>query len=266
MPYIQRDFSGKIVGVYSCPQQLQEGSCLTETELVADDHPELIEFKNNSPALAHVNMTAAECQRDSEDQKRTEQEILELQHLVLQHIQAWTELETALSALLYAALNIQPSSSLIAYAIYHSLTGFDARLNVVNNVIIQLLDENSELELLREHWPKLNTKIDAAKKGRNTVAHSTIQKLHYGTKPGKLRAVLSPLPFDVIRLQRKISEGKDPGLNVSQVQMLVNKAFKLAECIDSVNRVISNFHQFGKDTLPQTIPAVEARLKELCNL
>ena len=266
MPYVQRDPTGKIVCSATNPQPQQEGSCLTESEFLPDDHPEVIEFMKRFPMITQGHMTEEDFKREEEDQKRVDKEIPELQTLALAHISVWASLETALSALLYTALNIQPASSHIAYAIYYGLTGFDARLTVVNNVIIQLMNEKKELESLREHWEKLHKKIDIAKNRRNTVAHSTIQTLIYGSKPRKKRAVLSPLPFDVIRLQRKIEAGEDPGLDVNQFTTVVERAFKLAECIDSVNRVISNFHQYGKDTLLKTIPAVESRMKELNSL
>lgn len=262
MPYIARDFTGKIVGVYTCPQPQRDGTCLTEPDPLPADHPEIVEFMKGVPVITQAGMTEDDFRREREDHDRMEKEIPLLQNLVLQHMQAWTQLETALSSLLHAAINIQPPSSLIAYAIYYGLNGFDARLTVVNNTIIQLLDENKDLEQLRDHWTKIERKIVKAKFKRNSIAHGTIQKLIYG-KPRKRRAVLSPLPFDVIRINRAIKSGEDPGMPVNELEAAVARVANLAYCVDGINIAISGFHQAGKDTLLKTLPALEVRLKEI---
>jgi len=79
----------------------------------------------------------------------------------------------------------------------------------------------------------------------------------------KKRALLSPLPFDIIRINRKIKDGGDPGLSVNEFSTAVQKACGIAYCIDGVNNVIGEFHQFGNATLPKTIPVLESRLTAL---
>lgn len=264
MPYIERDFAGKIVGVYTNPQHRSDGTLRTEPDPVPDDYPEVVEFMKNMPVLTQAGMTEEDFRREAEDQKRVEEEIPQLQQLLLQHVNVWAEVETGLSALFYTILNIQPSSSHIAYAIYYGLTGFEARRAVVNNALIQLMDENKDLEELRKPWTTINEKLRRSQERRNTIAHSTIQTLIYGTKPNRRKhPLLSPLPFDVIRIGREIKQGNRPGMDVTEFNMAIKKASQVAQCINSISIVIANFLRFGKETLPKTRPELEFHLKAL---
>jgi len=257
--FVGRRPDGSIYGTWTC-RQPDDGDHPNVEEL-PDDHPEVVEFMKRVPTQAQ--MTAEDFRREKEDQERVDREIPQLQTFVHRHSQAWTELETALSALLYVSLNIQPKSSHIAYAVYYGLNGFNARQTVVNNTIIQLMDENKDLEPLRDPWAKIDKKLEDARRRRNTIVHGTVQTLIYGSRPRKKRALLSPLPFDAIRLNRKIKEGEDPGLNVNELSTSVQKVAKLSICIDAVNKVISGLHQSGKATLSKTIPELEASLTAL---
>jgi len=259
--FVGRRPDGTIYGTWTVRQpddEFHQGQ-----EELPDDHPDVIEFMKDVPTQAH--MTPDDFKREKEDQERVDKELPQLQALVQQHSQAWTELETALSALLYMTLNIQPKSSHIAYAIYYGLNGFDARQTVVNNAIIQLMDENKDLEPMRDLWTKLDKKLQDARGKRNTIVHGIVQTLIYGSKPRKKRAVLSPLPFDVIRIGRRIKLGEDPGMNVKELLTAVQKVVRLRKCIDAVNTVIGGFHKTGEATLPKTIPALEASLTALNN-
>jgi len=257
--FVGRRLDGSIYGTWTCRQPDDDDH--PNVEELSDDHPEVVEFMKHVPTQAHL--TEEDFRREKEDQERVEREIPQLQTLVQRHNQAWTELETSLSALFYMALNIQPKSSHVAYAIYYGLPGFGARQTVVNNAIIQLMDENKDLEPLRDLWTKIDKKLNDARVSRNAIVHGTVQTLIYGSKPRKKRALLSPLPFDVIRLNQKIKEGEDPGLNVNELSTAVQKVAKLSICIDTVNKVIGGFHQSGGATLPKTIPKLDASLTAL---
>lgn len=264
MPYVRRDFTGKIIGVFSCPQPAPHGSAYDEPEPVPEDDPEIVEFMKRFPVLTQGNMTEEDFRREKEDAEQAERDIAQLQQLFLQHAQAWTELETALSALFYAVLNIQPRSSQIPYAVYYGLNGFDARLGVVNNSILRLIDENEDLKPLLDLWGKrIHKKVQEAQRRRNLIVHGTIQNVFYGSKPRRKVAVLSPLPFDSMRMNKSIKDKGKPGLDVAELRMAVQKVIGLARCADAVNVVIEEFHQFGPATLPKTVPQLEARLTEL---
>lgn len=144
------------------------------------------------------------------------------------------------------ALNIQPKSSHIAYAIYYGLPGFGVRQTVVSNSIKQLIKDNKDLYLLRTLWTKIDKNLSDARVSRNAIVHGTVQTLIYGSKPRKKRALLSPLPFDVVRINRKIEENDDPGLDINQLSTAVQKVAKLALCVDGVNKVIGGFHPSEK--------------------
>jgi hypothetical protein len=133
--FVGRRPDGSIYGTWTC--RPPDDSDHMNVEELSDDHHEVVEFRNRIPPPAP--MTEEDIQRDKEDQERVEREIPQLLTLVQRHNQAWTELETALSGLLYMALNIQPKSSYIAYAIYYGLPGFGVRQTVVSNSIKQLI-------------------------------------------------------------------------------------------------------------------------------
>jgi len=88
MPYVRRNFIGKIIGVYTNPQPQPDGSCLTEPDPLPDDHPEVIAFLKDFPVLTQAYMTEEDFLREKNDQERVEREIPQLQDLVLRHIQA----------------------------------------------------------------------------------------------------------------------------------------------------------------------------------
>lgn len=257
--FVGRRHDGSIYGTWTC--RPQDDADHMNVEELSDDHPEVVQFRNR--VLPPASMPEEDLRRDKEDQERVEREIPQLLTLVQRHNQAWTELETALSALLYTALNIQPKSSHIPYAIYYGLPGFGMRQTVVRNTIKQLIEENKDLELLRNPWTKIDNNLNGARVSRNAIVHGTVQTLVYGSNPRKKRALLSPLPFDVVRINRKIKENDDPGLDVNALSTTVQKVAKLALCIDGVNKVISGFQPSEKFRLPKIISEFEASLTAL---
>jgi len=259
MPYIERDFGGKLIGVYTNPQHNRDGSLRTEPDPVPDDHPELVEFMGHMPKLTQAHMTAEDFKREKEDQEKVDREIPQIQQLALQHIQAWAQVETALSALLHTVINGQKSH--IAYAIYYGLNGFDGRLTIVSNGVIQLINETKELEVLRDDWTAIAAKLISARDNRNTFAHGTIQILIYNKRK---EARISPLPFDIVRLGWEIKKkGRPKGFDLNEFARVVKREWILAECLDAVNTIISQHRQFGPATFPKTTPELADRLTAL---
>jgi hypothetical protein len=86
----------------------------------------------------------------------------------------------------------------------------------------------------------------------------------YGEPPLQ-RAVISPLPFDVIRINRKIAQNDHPGIGIHEARDAVRKLEALAYCVDGINKVVSGFHQAGISTLLKTLPALINRLTCLGN-
>jgi hypothetical protein len=88
----------------------------------------------------------------------------ELRGASLAHQRAWAELELALSTLLYEVLRLEPHSSRVAYALYCSPTGFEARTQLLHNALSQLIVENAGLAPLVPLWTRTHRKIDQSAK------------------------------------------------------------------------------------------------------
>jgi len=183
--------------------------------------------------------------------KRIEREHAAIQQAVTRFNQQFAQLETALSALLYVAVN-RPDSQL-AYALYYSPAGFDARVNLVQNAIIQIASENKNaLGSLSTPWVqsplrKLVCRIDGTRHLRNAIAHSAHNTLHVG---GRSHARLTAPAFDVIRVGRKLEDRQIPGLTANDINDGVTKAGWLIDRIDRLNRVLSAFYN-GDPSLPE---------------
>jgi hypothetical protein len=139
MPYVQRNFSGKIIGLYTNPQPQPDGTCLTEPDPLPDDNPEVIAFREQHPVPPSLLTPPSreEIKALHREYESNERELRELDNAILVHMKAWAELETALSALFYETLHIEPRSSRIPYVIYYSPDGFDARQKIVDKVLRQ---------------------------------------------------------------------------------------------------------------------------------
>lgn len=190
-------------------------------------------------------------QRIQQTQRRIEREHAAIRQAVTQFNQQFAELETALSALLYVTVN-RPNSR-VAYALYYSPTSFDARVDLVQNAVIQIASENKNaLGSLITPWAqspllKLVYQIDRIRNLRNAIAHSAPNTLHVGGKP---HARLTAPPFDVIRVGRKLEDRQIPGLTANDINQGANKAGWLIDRVDRLNRVLTAFYD-GDPSLPE---------------
>ena len=237
MPYVQRDLKGKIVGVYANPQPGRA------EEFLAEDHPEIIEFREANPVPEEMLKPLSEKDliRLEQVRKRVEKEHTELRNAIWAFNRWFSELEIALSALLYEAMHAEPRSSKIAYAAYYSPDGFHGRIVLVDNVIKQLIFENDALSDLAEQWNLLFKNFSGVQKMRNSLAHGTPITLAIR---GRNHVRLTAPAFDVIRVGRPLaSTGDPPGLKADDIRNGVLKLRWLAGRVDDVNRVIDAFHQ-----------------------
>ncbi|AOO81230.1 hypothetical protein BHK69_12820 [Bosea vaviloviae] len=157
--------------------------------------------------------------------------------------------------MLYSALNLPHSQ--VAYAIYFSPSGFDARSEIVDNVLKQFMFENGELGSLRNLWDRVFLKVQRARKVRNTIAHASPQTLVIN---GRSHARLTAPAFDVIRLGRKIADRQIPGLTASDIAEAVQTAHFARDRVDEVNRVFEAFYR-ERPVLPQRLLELEAGLQ-----
>ena len=261
MPFVQRNWRGEIIGLYSSPQPQQDGTSLTEPEPLPDDHPEVVAYRAKHPVPEGFLKppTEQEHRRFAAMNKAAEKEHERIRRNVTQFTIAFSGLETALSALLYAMLNIQKSQ--IAYAIYYSPTSFDARAELVGNALIQLATENKPLADLLEIWTTISDSIRQARNLRNAIAHSS--PLTHSIN-GKLHARLSPPAFDVIRIGRRLAKRQIPGLSAHDIWEGIKKVRALDECVDCVNRLVAEFHD-GNPSLQKRYDALKRGLTKLDN-
>jgi len=131
------------------------------------------------------------------ESKALDKEEAELRKAIIAHLIRWSELEIALSALLYIILHIEPVSSQIAYAIYYSLTGFDARRMMIAKVIDQFVLENPKLNDILLFWGSINVALSDARKIRNVVAHGSPLRISHHKKT---HVVITAPAFDVLRV------------------------------------------------------------------
>lgn len=251
MPYVQRDHRGEIIGLYANPQPQQDGIDTTLPDPLPETNPEVIAFREKMASRfgsPPPPITPGEAKRQTQNWSRLDKEHKEISGAVLAFNAGFTELEISLSTLLYCLINI-PSSQ-IAYAIYFSPTGFEARVEIVNNTIQQVLSENPKLEALSILWKRIYKKIDPARRLRNALAHGTQQTIHIR---GNAYARFTPLAFDVNRLGRQMATRQIPGFTASDITGGSNKIRVTVEHIDHVNRIIKAFYDGDPTFEPRLI-------------
>jgi hypothetical protein len=96
MPFVRRDLRGTISGIYA---KRQPGYA---EEFLADDHPDIIEFREAHPVPEEMLKPLSEkaMQRSRQDWARVEKEHNELRSAIWGFNQCFSDLEIALSALL----------------------------------------------------------------------------------------------------------------------------------------------------------------------
>jgi uncharacterized protein with HEPN domain len=252
VPFVQRNWKGEVTGVYSGAQP-----GYAEEEL-PDDHPDVVEFNAKHPVPPEFlrPLSRDEIRQSEHDRKALDKEHEALRNSIWAFNATFSELEVALSALLYEALHIPKSK--VAYAIYHSPNGFDARTEIVDNVIQQLVLENERLKDLQPHWSALYDDFRGTRIMRNRLAHGFPVTLAIR---GKNHARLTSPVFDEIRVGRSIREGRIPGLTASDISNGAKKARWLIDRVDDVNRLLAVFHEDGNPTLPEKFAALVAGLQ-----
>ena len=249
MPYVRRDKSGVIIG-HSITKQSED------TEFLPDDHPELVKYFSQFPPGFLTPPTPDEWRQIRTEQKRIDEEHEQIRAVTVAFNLRFSEPELALSALLYVVFN-KPESHL-AYAVYFSPTGFDARVEIVENSLLQIISENKALAELEAPWAKLRKRIDKSRNLRNAVAHSSPITHAIG---GKKYARLSPPAFDVIRIGRVLANRQIPGLSLNDLRVGCHKLAWAHDRVDDVNRLVAAFHA-DDGSLPEKFRELEENLNK----
>lgn len=256
MPFVQRNEKGEITGLWTVRQW--EGQ-----EELSDDNPEVVAFKERQPPLPKDFLrpsTREEAEKLQKEYETLDAEYQTSNNAALALYRGWSELELALSGLLYEVLHLPNKGSRLANVIYFSPTSLDARTTLVNNAVLQLIEEDEKgLSDLRPLWAEVFTKMGPERKTRNAVAHGSPVALNIRGK--KYVRWTSP-PFDHIRVGRPISKGGIPGVSANQMSRSVQQLGHLMECVDDVNRAVVAYRD-TPSTFQEKLFALREHLKAL---
>lgn len=232
MPFVQRNKKGEITGLWTVRQWEAQ-------EELSDDNPEVVAFKERQPPLPKNflrPLTRKEAEKPQKEHEALDAEYQTSNNAALALYRGWSELELALSGLLYEVLHLPNKGSRLANVIYFSPTSLGARTTLVNNAVLQLIEEDEKgLGNLLPLWTEVIKRMRPERETRNAVAHGSPITLHIRGK--KYVRWTSP-PFDHIRIGRPISEGGIPGVSADQMSRSVQQLGYLMECVDDVNRAV----------------------------
>ncbi len=235
MPYVQRNSKREITGLFANPQPGVAEEFLDEEhpavqalrdELGATEYPSLV------PSMSETRRQEKEHQAIAEDRAR-------MDAAILQFLKCWSSLETALSSLLYEALDIRPRTSRLAYAIYYSAPGFDARLRLLSEVFDQLALENAELTDFPPIWQAVRHRLIAFRDVRHVVAHGAPVIL---AVEGKNALRLTSPAFDVKRIGRPVQQGMASGCSAEEIADEAKRVTAVQETIDNINLLFTALH------------------------
>ena len=270
--FVERDIDGNVVGLTAHRTQQEDGTYLSDPEPFSEDHPEIVAFlgAHPPPSQAQMKTTMEQFERMRAQQLVVDEEAKKLQQWMLNHFQAWAELENALSLLLQAVVNC-PGSQNVARAMYFSLGGFEARYVMVTKALQQFVLDNlakdetahADLQTLVDVWGKTDPHMQTAKRSRNTIAHGHILTIPHG---GKHIARLTAPFADPIKFSNLLVKGSLPGMGSEEILFAVTLIRKLHGVVDRTNEAIAGFYKYGPRSLPKTIARLELNLQAVQSL
>ena len=249
MPYVQRNSKLEIIGLFSDPQP-----GLAE-EYVAEDHPAVVAIRDEMGATEWPSQmpSTTEMRRMEREQQEIAADAKAMDAAIVHFLKSWSNLETSLSTLLYEALDIKPRSSRVAYAIYYSAPGFDARLRLLTEVFAQLAAEQSELADFPAIWQAVSRRMTDFREIRNLVAHGARIVLAID---GRNAVRLTSPAHDAKRAGRPDPRGPAHGGSASDIIDAANRVASLQADIDHINKLFTRLHN-------RELPAFQHQLAEL---
>jgi hypothetical protein len=145
----------------------------------------------------------------------------------------------------------------VPYAIYYSPNGFDARAEIVDNVIQQMIRESEKLKDLSPLWKTLYEKFRATRKTRNAIVRGM---------PGNfaIRGKITPASHHRLGMSSEwdatFRMAKYPASPDRTSKQQLYKVCWLRERVDNVNRLLATLHEDGNPTLPEKFAALRAGL------
>jgi hypothetical protein len=235
MPYVQRNSKLEITGLFANPLP-----GLAE-EFVAEEHPEVQALRDELGATEWPSQmpSMTEARRIEREQQEIAAEGAAMDAAIVHFLKSWSNLETSLSTLLYEALDIRPRSSRVAYAIYYSAPGFEARLKLLTEVFDQLAAEQIELRALPSIWLAACGQMADFRETRNLVAHGARIILAI---EGRNAVRLTSPAHDAKRAGRADPRGPAFGGGASDIFDAANRVALLQAQIDRINRLFTMLH------------------------
>ncbi|HVI90517.1 MAG TPA: hypothetical protein VM659_19610 [Dongiaceae bacterium] len=235
MPYVQRNSKLEIVGLFANPQPG------TAEEFVAEEHPEVQALRDEMGATEWPSQmpSTTEMRRMEREQQELLAEGAAMDTAIVYFLKAWSNLETSLSTLLYEALDIRPRSSRVAYAIYYSAPGFEARLRLLTEVFDQLAAEQVELASFPAIWQRICQQMRLFRDTRDLVAHGARIVL---AVEGRNAVRLTSPAHDAKRAGRTDPRGLAYGGSASDIVDAANRIAILQGDTDCINRLFTHLH------------------------
>jgi hypothetical protein len=235
MPYVQRNSKLKIVGLFANPQP-----GLAE-EYVAEEHPDVLAIRDEMGATEWPSQmpSTTEMRRMEQEQQELAAGAAAMDEAIVYFLKSWSNLETSLSTLLYEALDIRPRSSRLAYAIYYSAPGFDARLKLLTEVFEQLAVEQSELQDFSPIWQAVCHQMVPFRQTRNLVAHGARIVL---AVDGRNTVRLTSPAHDAKRAGRPDPRGAAQGGSARDIIDAADRVILLQGEIDRINQLFTSLH------------------------
>lgn len=252
MPYVQRNSKLEITGLFANPQP-----GLAE-EFVAEEHPEVQSLRDELGATEWPSQmpSMTEARRIEREQQEIAAGDAALDAAIVDFLKSWSNLETSLSTLLYEALDIRPRSSRVAYAIYYSAHGFEARLKLLTEVFDQLAAEQNELRTLPSIWLAASRQMAEFHETRDLVAHGA--RIILAIESRNVVRLTSPA-HDAKRAGRADPRGPAFGGSAGDIFDAARRVTLLQGQIDRINRLFTAFHGGEK-------PALQRLLDELAGV
>ncbi|HVJ42985.1 MAG TPA: hypothetical protein VM639_15885 [Dongiaceae bacterium] len=232
MPYVQRNSKLEIIGLFANPLP-----GLAE-EFVAEEHPDVLALRDEMGATEWPSQmpSTTEMRRMEREQQEISADGTAMDAAIVHFLKAWSNLETSLSTLLYEALDIRPRSSRVAYAIYYSAPGFEARLRLLTEVFEQLAAEQIELRDFPTLWQRIRQQMQMFREPRDLVAHGARIVLAID---GRNAVRLTSPAHDARRAGRTDPRGAAYGGSAADITGAADRVAVLQLDIDRLNRLFT---------------------------
>jgi hypothetical protein len=193
----------------------------------------------------------------------TSAQLEELEREARRFLNLLSNLETALSSLLHAILNGKKSD--VPRAIFFSVNSLEARVNIVENALLESISENRRLNRLgaKGVWPYIAEKIGDARKLRNAIAHGVPQISIIGGK--YYVRWLAPIG-DVIRINRAFAKRQIPGVATAELIRGFTPLPHIILCVEAISEIVSASRRSRNRALREKVALLDGRLTALRSL